>query len=205
MGRFRKFLLRKTEEYEKKHKDKKKSRAKKIIIRILLILIVLGAAGFFIFRWYQKKQETELTAKEWFYFEVVYLDDMKNLTEQLDVTVSMYLNGNIDEEAYIEQMDMIKSEYVLFIATRDKDKETYHIKPETYDYANKAGPEAAERSYEIVGNLMDDCVNPSIYKDKDKLTYVYLAYTDSLINELATVQSCITAEFYDELTSEEEE
>lgn len=160
-----------------------------IILLIILLIFILITV-------YEAFTVNKITAKEWFKYETGYLYDARDLTAQLDSTVAMYINGNIDESSYLLQLDTIEKEYYLFITERNDKYEYYDIRLDTYDYANKAGPEAAVRSYEIIEKLINDCKNPNNYIDKGKLSYIYTAYTEQLLDELVTVQQCITAEFH---------
>ena len=188
-GYFKTVKEKKRQKLENMSPLKRKIRKISRIVLLILILIFIGVTI------YEVSTVNKITATEWFRYETGYLYDARDLTAQLDSTVSMYINGNIDENAYLLQLDTIEKEYYLFIAERNEKHDYYDIKLDTYNYANKAGPEAAVRSYAVIESLIKDCKNPNNYLDKGKLSYIYTAYTEQLLDELVVVQECITAEF----------
>ncbi len=201
--KIRHFLLVMTEKYEAyrdKQREKAEKKGKKVrklspkIRKILLISMACLLVFIIAAESYWSWQSKHIDADDWLVFETNYIYNARDLSEQLDFTVSLYLNNNIDEEAYLTQMEVIQKEYALFIADREETKEKVKIRPETYSYENKLGIESCERSYDLLGKLINDCVNRQIYSDKEKLGYVYLAYGEELANELAVVQACLSIE-----------
>ena len=181
-----------------------KSRVIKILAILVLagLLILGGLWGFFKYKDYKARY---LTANEWFINETGYMRGMEELCEQMDTTVSMYINKNLDEEAYLSQMQVINGELQVFFADRKEAREYYNIDVDTYDYVNKAGVESAEKTYDIMKRLVSDCITYS--SDRDKLSYLYLAYMEELKDELAYYSVCydeVAKNIYEERKSTEE-
>lgn len=165
---------------------------KRIFIILLIILLVISGILFFVFH-HKKNRENVITGEEWFYKEYAFVKDMQALCEQLDLIVSLYYNGNINEESYLEQITVIKQEMVLFLADYEKTKNEYEIELGTHTVASKMGSEAAEKSFYKVSDLIDNCLNEEYYKDREKLAYMYIAYGKEIEKNLYTFAASLTS------------
>ena len=111
---------------------------KRIIIILIIVLLVISGIIFFVFHNKKGNKET-ITGEEWFYIEYDFVRNMQGLCEQLDMTVSLYYNGNINEESYLAQMTMIRQEMVLFLAEYEETKDKYEVELGTHTVASKMG------------------------------------------------------------------
>ena len=167
---------------------------KKWLIITIICLLLAGGIGFGIYKWVKYYKTYHIDASTWFFVEVNYYDQMTQIADHVDTTTSLYINGNLDESAYLDQMQVIQQEMVLFYSSRKQVKDKYTIDLDSYTISNKAGVESAERCYGYVENLINDCIKNSA--DKEKLTYLYMTYMDRLYEEVSIFQTCLSAELY---------
>ena len=163
---------------------------RKIILILSVLLMVLLIIALII----GKNRKKEVTGEVWFTTHSYFMQDMIGYTEQLDTVVSLYYNGNLSEEAYCQQMEVLKREMALFLKNYTEIKDSVEVKIGSHTAATKLGSDSAERSYYMVNDLVLNCLKPEYYQDKDKLIYMYIAQGDSIEKELYTYASCLTAE-----------
>ncbi len=165
---------------------------RKIILFLSILLFVLIIVAVILTVKQHKKHET--TGEVWFETQSYFMSDMVNYTDQLDTVVSLYYNGNLSEDAYYQQMDVLQKEMLLFLKNYTEVKESVDIKIGSHSAASKLGCESAEKSYYMVSDLVNNCMMPEYYQDKEKLIYMYIAQGDRIEKELYTYASCLTAE-----------
>lgn len=170
---------------------------RKIILIFSVLLMVLLIIALII----GKNRKKEVTGEVWFATHSYFMNDMIGYTEQLDTVVSLYYNGNLSEEAYCQQMEVLKREMALFLKNYTEIKDSVEVKIGSHTAATKLGSDSAERSYYMVNDLVLNCLKPEYYQDKDKLIYMYIAQGDSIEKELYTYASCLTAEKRTEFTN----
>ena len=170
---------------------------RKIILILSVLLMVLLIIALII----GKNRKKEVTGEVWFTTHSYFMQDMIGYTEQLDTVVSLYYNGNLSEEAYCQQMEVLKREMALFLKNYTEIKDSVEVKIGSHTAATKLGSDSAERSYYMVNDLVLNCLKPEYYQDKDKLIYMYIAQGDSIEKELYTYASCLTAEKRTEFTN----
>ena len=173
---------------------------RKRVIIPLIILIILGSIGFSIYRYYK----TTITGEERFYCDIYLMNNMNDIAEQLDTTVILYYKGNIDEEAYLTQMQMIDDEMLLFMSGVNKINEKANIRVGTHTLASKIGTDDADHIYHKVDNLVDYCMMPEYYSDKDKLVYMYIAQKEQLKDDITEFYECVNAEVMKEYENNKE-
>ncbi len=165
---------------------------KKKIIIISVILLIAVITVFTIIKIKQKK-EREITGEEMFIAETGFMNNIKNVSEQLDMTVSLYLNGNINTEAYLQQMNMVKQQMILFLAEYREFNEYFEVKLGSHTLGSKIGCESAENSYYMLSDLIDYCMMEEYYSDKEKLSYMYIAQEKEISKELYNYKAELAA------------
>lgn len=162
----------------------------KLLIKIAIILIVLFLAGVTVWYFFIRKDPNEITGRNQFYKSMEHFLSCKDIAEQMDLTVSLYVNENIDEEAYLMQMATIRQQMNYLIADYREMKEKYHVEVGTHTYATKAGTEAIEECINATDKLIENCLTESNYSDKNKLSYVYIAFVNDMVEPMAIVNQC---------------
>lgn len=165
---------------------------RKIILFLSVLLIIAIIIALIVSKNVHKKHET--TGEVWFDTHSYFMQDMISYTDQLDTVVSLYYNGNLSEEAYCQQMDVLQKEMALFIKNYTEIKDSVEIKIGSHTNYSKLGSDSAERAYYMVYDLVNNCMKPEYYQDKEKLIYMYIAQGDAIEKELYTYASCLTAE-----------
>lgn len=165
---------------------------RKMILFLSTLLIILIIIAIILTKTQHKKHQ--ITGETWFDVHAYFMQDMISYTDQLDTVVSLYYNGNLSEEAYCQQMEVLRQEMTLYLKNYTEIKYSVEIKIGTHTNYSKLGSDSAERSYYLVNDLVNNCINPEYYKDKEKLIYMYIAQGDEIEKELYTYASCLTAE-----------
>lgn len=170
---------------------------KKIIIIIVLLLLIIGTALYiFVIKPYL---DSRITGQERFNYELVFMDQIEEVSEQMDTTIILYYQGSIDESAYLNQMNMIDNEMVLFYKQYNEFEENVNVIIGTHTVASKTGLDSAKNTYKLIDDLVDYSLMESNYKDKDKLMYLYLAQRDKIAYQLNIYNECLGAEFKNQM------
>ncbi len=164
---------------------------RKIIIISIPLLIIVFSFIFISGKRADKKQK--ITGEEWFDMQSAFMEDISEIADHMDTTVTLYYNGNLSEEAYLEQMKMVKQEMVLFIASYEKTKDSVEVKLGTHKLGSKIGCDSAEKSYYFLKDMIDYCMMQEYSSDKEKLIYMYLAKNNELRNILYNYSAAYTA------------
>lgn len=144
-----------------------------IVVVILLIVCI------------SKLLDKQITGEEWFYQQEEYIDAMGTVAASLDNIVSLYINGNISETDYTNHVLIIQEEMTIISMTYNQHEKEYPVKVGTHSYDTKAGCEATKDCIKNMSSLIENCLNPEIYQDKDRLSYVYLAYNQPILDFLS--------------------
>lgn len=163
---------------------------RKIILILVLSLLLAAGIAFGIVKWIRYYNQYHINADEWFAAEFFFYQEMTDVAQHVDSTTSLFLNENLDESAYLEQMQVIRQEMNVFLYQHDEKKKLYKVDVNSYTLANKAGIEAAENCYQLLTNLIDDCIANA--GDKDRLIYLYLSYKDRVCEEVEIFDACVT-------------
>lgn len=167
----------------------------KLLLKILIPLVIVELLIGFIWYNFIRKDPYELNGTQMFTASMDYFYSAQDIADQMDTTVSLYLNENIDEEAYILQMTAIRQQMNYLLKDYHEFKETYHVEIGSYSYTTKAGTEAVDQIINMLSNLIGNCLTES--GDKTRLSYIYLAFIDDMIEPMAIVNKSY-AEVYQE-------
>ena len=132
----------------------KKILRKRVIIPLIIILIA-SSIGIYVYRYYKNS----ITGEDRFLCEMMFMDELAEITEQLDTTISLYYNGNLNEDAYITQMQMIDDEMLIFMDRKKKFDDNVVVRLNTNTLASKKGTEAAHNIFNTFDGLVDSCMN----------------------------------------------
>jgi len=158
-----------------KDKIKNTSIFKKIIIILTIICILVGVSIMI-----YKKMDRHITGQEWFFMQADYIDTLREFSTSMDNVVALYLNDNISADDYNNHMSVLRLEYdIIMTAYEDAEKE-HPVKVRTHDYYTKLGSEATKECMIVISKLIDECLKENTFLDKDKLIYVYLAYSQEI-------------------------
>lgn len=175
-----------------KDKIKNMSVFKKIVIILTIICILIGA-GIVIY----KKTDKRITGKEWLYMQADYIDTLKEFSTSMDNVVALYLNDNISADDYYNHMSVLRLEYdIIMTAYEDAEKE-HPVKVGTHDYYTKLGSEATKECMIVISKLIDACLIENTFLDKDKLIYVYLAYSQEITTYMSEYMTAYSIANYD--------
>lgn len=147
--------------------------------KILYTLVLLIIAGILIVSCIILMPK-KLTGEQWFVEQSKYMSSMQSISTSLDNIVSLYLNSNINENDYIDNMRVIKQEMDILNKSYSEDEEKTPVKVGTHTYDSKSGVEAVQNMMKQLTLLIDNCLDPAVYQDKDNLSYSYIAYTMSI-------------------------
>lgn len=153
-------------------------------ITVILLLLLIPAVLFTYF----KLKDSRITGEEWFVKQSTYMKSMEELCESLDTIVSLYINGNINENDYYSHMLIINDEILIIKNARTQYLSEHPIKPGTHTFDSKSGCESVDNTMSQLLLLVETCTNNSVYPDKNKLAYNYLAYTMSISEYLDQYQ-----------------
>lgn len=162
-----------------------------IIVSIMIIILI-------------SKGNKVVTGKEWFLKQEEYVTTLSLSSTSLDNIVSLYLNGNISVEDYYNHLTTLRTEADIIIVSYKEDKEKYPVKTGTHDYYTKLGCDATENTITLYSSLIDECMKSDVYLDKDKLMYVYLAYSQDITTYMADYMLANSVINYDKLYNKED-
>ena len=155
-------------------RTKKKFSIVLCIVVVILLIVCLS-----------KLLDKRITGEEWFNQQHEYIESMGTVATSLDNVVSLYINGNISETDYINHVLIIQEEINIISVTYKSYKKEHPVKVGTHSYDTKAGCEATQDCINQMSSLIENCLNPEIYQDKDRLSYVYLAYNQPILDFLS--------------------
>lgn len=139
-------------------------------MRLLIPLIILLIIGGLFLRWSLKDKRTGLT---WLKEQEYYLSGMTELAYSTDEIVTLYAQGAIGEEDFLNHISVFEAELTLMKAEYVQDINEKPVEIDTHTYETKAGTEAVARMYDLFEQLYETCRRDS--GDVDKLLYDYMA------------------------------
>lgn len=139
-------------------------------MRLLIPLIILLIIGGLFLRWSLKDKRTGLT---WLKEQEYYLSGMTELAYSTDEIVTLYAQGAIGEEDFLNHISVFEAELTLMKAEYVQDINEKPVEIGTHTYETKAGTEAVARMYDLFEQLYETCRRDS--GDVDKLLYDYMA------------------------------
>ena len=162
------------------------------IIKIILILIIVTVIGLTAF-YFIRGSEGEITGEDYLKVQEKYMAEFQVYSDNIDDIVSLYLDGSITEEDFLNHLEIFQQELDLMKATHDSEAEKYPVKTGTDTYHTKRGAEAVAECYDIYQNILTTLQNNS--SDKDALSYKYIAYHQDIIHALSDYMTARDATF----------
>ena len=135
----------------------------------------------------------KIDGEQWFDRQKEYIETMETLTTSLDNVVSLYINGNIGVEDFINHMQVLRQELDIVIVSYENEEKEHPVKVGTHTYESKSGCEAVKSSITEVSSLINNCLEESVFSDKDKLSYTYIAYKMSIAEFISIYTESLNA------------
>ena len=150
---------------------------------VALLLTILLLAGFTAC----KNSEPEyITGNEWLVKQKASLTDLDAYTSNMDEVISLYAIGSMSETDFSAELDLLKQQYDILVALREKLKQENPIKEGSHSYLSKRGTDALDRYYDTLGEVLNNLTtadgNPLA---PEEMTYRYMAYQQTLNTCLA--------------------
>ena len=157
------------------------NKAWKRIVRFLIIflIVVIGIIAFFCF----SGSDGVLTGKQYLKAQEKYMAEFEAYADDMDNIVTLYLNGDIGEEDFLNHLKILQEELTIMNEAHDKEAEKYSVITGTHTYQTKRGCEAVDECYDIFQNILSMMQNN--YQDKNALSYKYIAYHQDIINSVS--------------------
>lgn len=162
---------------------------KRLLIGIFIICIIFAGGGTF---YYFHSIKDEITGEEYLKKQAVHVDELETYADNMDNVVALYLNGNIEEQDFINHLDVFQQELSLMKASYQQEKQEHPVKVGSHTYATKKGSEAIEECYEIFGKILS--MMKETYPDKEVFSYQYIAYHQDIIGALADYMTAVEQE-----------
>lgn len=158
-------------------------------ILCLLFVIALTIAGIYGGRWYLSYRK-QITGDQWFEKQQTYVDEMKTFGESMDKVVTLYLTKSIDQEDLLNHADTFNSSLIVMKRKYEQDKKDHPVRTGSYTYLTKKGCESVEKCYPALSKMVYMLTDGNYYRDRDKLSYEYLACEQPLIKNMSAYYSC---------------
>lgn len=156
------------------------------IKRIILIAVIATIAIFLLI---SVVQPWKCTGKEWLEEQGQYITEFEEYADTMDSILSLYVTGNLTQEAFLEHLDALNDELLIMQAGYNTAKEDHPVKVGTHTYATKKGSESVEKCYGIFQDMIH--MEQQEYQDVDTLSYKYLAYQQKLVDCMSDYMACI--------------
>ena len=126
-----------------------------------------------------------ITGNEWVMMQESSMSDLETFTNSMDDVFSLYFMGAISDEDFVQEVNILKQEYLLLEADYQQLKEENLILPESYSYAAQKGIAGIENAREIIGEILDSAVDEEgNLISPEELSYIYMSYQQELIDSL---------------------
>lgn len=180
------------------YNERKRNVSKLPLIGLVLIITVIAAIGSYNF--FTKNKINGITGDDWIIKEKDNIDTVDIFTENLDNTITLYVSGLTEKEAFINDLTRMKKEWLLISKDHDNFIENNKVTPSSHSIASKTGYEACKNYYTEIGELIDELI---LRKDESiqYVSYAYLAHQQSIVKEYTTFYLCynIASGIYDNL------
>ena len=113
------------------------NKAWKRIVRFLIIflIVVIGIIAFFCF----SGSDGVLTGKQYLKAQEKYMAEFEAYADDMDNIVTLYLNGDIGEEDFLNHLQILQEELTIMNEAHDKEAEKYSVITGTHTYQTKRG------------------------------------------------------------------
>ena len=138
-----------------------------------------------------------ITGDQWFLMQEPYISDLQSFAKGMDEVYSLYINGSIPNEDFINEVALLKDQYCVLEANYEFAKENIHILPESYSYAAQRGVNSIENIYRIFGEVLNSSVDEyNTPLSQSEIAYLYLLKgqeIDSYLAEYIAAYQIITS------------
>lgn len=127
-----------------------------------------------------------ITGNEWLIVQEQCLDDLKAFASSMDDVYTLYLTSAITNEDFLNEVRLLKTQYGTLNQFYEKLKADNPVKEGSHSYISKRGTEGIEKSYEVLGKILNDTMDEQGRpKTASELSYTYLAYKQELTTALS--------------------
>lgn len=127
-----------------------------------------------------------ITGNEWLIVQEQCLDDLKAFASSMDDVYTLYLTSAITNEDFLNEVRLLKTQYGTLNQFYEKLKADNPVKEGSHSYISKRGIEGIEKSYEVLGKILNDTLDEQGRpKSASQLSYTYLAYKQELTTALS--------------------
>lgn len=127
-----------------------------------------------------------ITGNEWLLVQEQCLDDLKAFASGMDDVYTLYLTSAITNEDFLNEVRLLKTQYGTLNQFYEKLKTDNPVKEGSHSYISKRGTEGIEKSYEVLGKILNDTLDEQGRpKSASELSYTYLAYKQELTTALS--------------------
>lgn len=149
-----------------------------------------------------KTEEDEyITGNEWLVIQKTCLTDLEAYMTGVDEVFSLYLVGGMTESDFLVELRLLEQQYNALVQFRDELKAENPVKEGSHSYASKRGTDALDAYYDTIGDLLENVVDEEGKPyPADQLSYIYIAYEQTLSDYLATFVTAIV--WYEEAQKE---
>lgn len=127
-----------------------------------------------------------ITGNEWLLVQEQCLDDLKAFASGMDDVYTLYLTSAITNEDFLNEVRLLKTQYGTLNQFYEKLKADNPVKEGSHSYISKRGTEGIEKSYEVLGKILNDTLDEQGRpKSASELSYTYLAYKQELTTALS--------------------
>lgn len=154
-------------------------RRERMIKAAIPAVILLAILIFFLVRLLRPR----MTGQLWLEAQEYYLASMTDLAYSTDDVVTLYAQGSIGDEDFLNYISVFEAELSLMRAEYEQDMEKYPVEIGSHTYETKAGTDAVYSMYDLFAQLYGICRKDC--GDKDKLLYDYMAFQQEFALRLA--------------------
>lgn len=127
-----------------------------------------------------------ITGNEWLLVQEQCLDDLQAYTSSMDDVYTLFLTSAITNEDFLNEVRLLKTQYGTLNQFYEKLKAEHPVKEGSHSYVSKRGTEGIEKSYEVIGKILDNTLDgQGRPKSAQELSYTYLAYKQELTAALS--------------------
>jgi len=157
-------------------------RKRKIILSMAAIGAALSLSGC---------QVKGVTADEWLTTQYADVPKIKYFCADLDDIFSSYITGAMSQEDFRDEIEMAAMIYNQMLAERQQQD----IRPGTYTEVSKTAHDGYEQMWVDLGNMLTAFLNAddSTVSDKNQVAYLYMAYGDSMKEDMDDYYAGYTA------------
>lgn len=89
----------------------------------------------------------QITGGQWYAMQEEYITQFETFSDDIDSITALYLNGDLDQEAFLSHMELFDKELDAMQAAYEQAEEETPVRTGTHTYYTKMGCDAVESCY----------------------------------------------------------